>query len=66
MALKRCPDCGASVSTKAPACPRCGRSNEGAFLSPSANARSCLGCLFLLALGWMALVVLQASSGAGW
>jgi hypothetical protein len=51
------------VSTKAPACPRCGRSNEGAFLSPSANARSCLGCLFLLVLGWVALVVLQASSG---
>lgn len=62
--LTQCEACGAQMSVQAMACPQCGhpnrkahgnaqaaarmQANQGKFLDPTANLRSCLGCVFLL------------------
>lgn len=51
--LRPCPDCGAAVSPKAPACPRCGRP-----LRRAARPFGCGGCLVgLAAAGVIAVMV---------
>jgi predicted nucleic acid-binding Zn ribbon protein len=63
MALKPCPECGKSVSTKAVSCPNCGYE-----LVPSFRARyrrNSIGCLWMLGvivmLGIIAVVVVMAT-----
>lgn len=71
MALVTCPDCAASVSDAAPACPQCGRPTTGTaqaeaakgevakFLDPKANARSCLGCIAVVFVVVVAIMLLS-------
>jgi hypothetical protein len=62
MALINCPDCGKSISDKAPTCPQCGRAmaaaspvtpkGEGCFLQ-TLNA----GCLMVVAFVVLVIIV---------
>lgn len=60
MAARKCPDCGGVVSTKAKACPHCGRPSPSEDASPLLTKPAGVFCqllgLFLLGTGSFILI----------
>lgn len=48
MALIKCIDCGAEISSVAPVCPKCGRRTSVYTNEQQAKSNSSIGCISLL------------------